>query len=277
MAPADGTTADGTATDGTATDGTAVTPAGGAAPESLRDRTFRARSLRGSRFHSCDLAGVVIRGSDVTGLEIDSPWLFEGGNRLLVNGVDVLPFVDAELNRRFPGRELRAAEDVDGLRQAWSWVETAWGATVSRASAMAPGTVDAQIDGEWSLSQTLRHLVMATDTWLGRAVFELAEPYHPAGLPHDDPDTAAYDSSVFSQTDPTWDEVLAARASRQAMVRDYLATVTDDELSASRKNPHAPEHAETVRSCLHTILDEEWEHLRYAVRDLDQLGARAEA
>ena len=61
------------------------------------------------------------------------------------------------------------------------------------------------------------------------------------------------------------------------MVRDYLATVTDDELSASRKNPHAPEHAETVRSCLHTILDEEWEHLRYAVRDLDQLGARAEA
>ena len=133
---------------------------------------------------------------------------------------------------------------------------------------------DAQVDGEWSFAQTLRHLVMATDTWLGRAVFERAEPYHPAGLPHDDPDTAAYDRSVFSQTSPVWADVLEARASRQAMVRDFLASVTDEELSAARKNPHAPEHPETVRSCLHTILDEEWEHLRYAVRDLDLLDAR---
>ncbi len=40
-----------------------------------------------------------------------------------------------------------------------------------------------------------------------------------------------------------------------------------------RKNPHAPDHAETVLSCLHTILEEEWEHHRYAVRDLDALKA----
>jgi hypothetical protein len=29
----------------------------------------------------------------------------------------------------------------------------------------------------------------------------------------------------------------------------------------------------TVRSCLHVILSEEWEHLRYAVRDLDAIEA----
>lgn len=245
-------------------------------PASLRDKTFRSRSLRGSRFRDCDLSGVVIRGSDVSGLEIDSPWLFDGGNQLLVNGVDVLPLVDGELNRRFPGRELRSAADAEGLRQAWTWIETAWGATVSRAIGMPAGSIDAQVDGEWSFAQTLRHLVMATDTWLARAVFERAEPYHAAGLPHDDPDTAAYDRSVFSQTSPTWADVLEARASRQAMVRDFLASVTDEELSAARKNPHAPEHPETIRSCLHTILDEEWEHLRYAVRDLDLLDARAD-
>ena len=57
------------------------------------------------------------------------------------------------------------------------------------------------------------------------------------------------------------------------MVRDFLATVTSDELAATRKNPHAPEYPETVLSCLHVILEEEWEHHRYAVRDLDAIEA----
>ncbi len=64
-------------------------------PESMRDRTFKNRTLRESRFIACDLGDVVVRGSDVAGLEIDSPWLLEGGTKLLVNGVDVVPLVDA--------------------------------------------------------------------------------------------------------------------------------------------------------------------------------------
>ena len=57
------------------------------------------------------------------------------------------------------------------------------------------------------------------------------------------------------------------------MVRDFLATVTADELAAPRRNPHASEHPETTRSCLHVILEEEWEHHRFAVRDLDAIEA----
>lgn len=34
-----------------------------------------------------------------------------------------------------------------------------------------------------------------------------------------------------------------------------------------------PEYPETTLSCLHVILREEWEHLRYAVRDLDTIEA----
>ncbi|WP_372430404.1 hypothetical protein [Janibacter melonis] len=49
---------------------------------------------------------------------------------------------------------------------------------------MPAGTVDASVDDEWSFAQTLRHLVMATDTWLGRAVLGLDQPYHPLGQPH---------------------------------------------------------------------------------------------
>jgi hypothetical protein len=61
------------------------------------------------------------------------------------------------------------------------------------------------------------------------------------------------------------------------MVRDFLATVTPELLAATRRNPHSPEHPETVLSCLHTILEEEWEHHRYAVRDLDAIEAGSDA
>ncbi|PYF98366.1 DinB superfamily protein [Georgenia satyanarayanai] len=243
-------------------------------PESLRGRTFRGRSLRGSRFVGCDLSGVVVRGSDVAGMEVDSPWLLEEGGTLVVNGVDVVPLVDAALDRRFPGRELRRATDPEGLRRAWTALEGTWAATVARAAAMPAGTVDRAVDGEWSVAQTLRHLVMVTDLWLGRAVLEEAQPFHPVGLPDDDDGagTAAYDGSEFSTGTPSLEEVLGARADRQARVRAYLDGVTATDLAAPRRNPHAPDHEETVLSCLRTVLEEEWEHHRYAVRDLDALG-----
>jgi hypothetical protein len=241
-------------------------------PEQLHHRTFTNRTLRGSRFHSCDFGEVVVRGSDLAGLELDSPWLLEGGASLLVNGVDVVPLVDAELDRRFPGRALRRAQDPAGLRAAWDAVEGAWVAAVARAGTMPAGTVDASVAGEWSFAQTLRHLVMATDTWLGKAVLQAEEPYHPVGLPNDDDGSQAYDASVFAAQAPAFEQVLEARAGRQAMVREFLAGVTADELGAPRRNPHDPGYDETVLSCLRTILEEEWEHLRYATRDLDSLA-----
>ena len=206
-------------------------------------------------------------------MEIDSPWLTEAGSTLLVNGVDVVPLVDAELNRRFPGREFRTAADPEGLRAAWAALEGTWAATLHRATAMTAGTVDASVDGEWSFADTLRHLVMATDTWLGKAVLRHDQPYHPAGLPNDDDDSDAYDDGVFSAAAPSFSEVLEARADRQTMVREFLAVATSQVLAQPRRNPHAPDHEETVLSCLRTILEEEWEHHRYAVRDLDVLSA----
>lgn len=248
-----------------------------AEPEVLRGKTFNSRSLRGSRFVGCDLGDVVVRGSDVAGMEIDSPWLLEGDSSLLVNGVNVVPLVEAELNRRFPGRELRTAEDPEGLRTAWAALERTWAATLDRATAMPAGTIDASIDGEWSFAETLRHLVMATDTWLGKGILGQAQPYHPAGLPHDDNDSDAYDDGVFSVQAPSFAEVVEARGSRQTMVREFLAVATVEVLTQPRKNPHAPDYEETVLSCLHTILEEEWEHHRYAVRDLDVISTARSA
>jgi hypothetical protein len=85
--------------------------------------------------------------------------------------------------------------------------------------------------------------------------------FHPLGLGHSDGPSQAR----------AYDDVLAARADRTAMVRDFLATVTDRVLDEERRNPHNPAEAETVRSCLHVILEESWEHLRFALRDLDAI------
>jgi uncharacterized damage-inducible protein DinB len=208
-------------------------------------------------------------------MEIDSPWLLEEGGRLLVNGVDVVPLVDAELDRRFPGRELRLAADPQGLLSAWTALESTWAATLERAAAMPAGTVDATVDDEWSLAQTLRHLVHATDTWLGKAILDQEQPYDPVGLPNDDPDAADDDGESTVPADlPSYEQVLQARAGRQAMVRDFLGEVSPADLATARRNPHNPDIEETVLSCLRTILEEEWEHHRYAVRDLDALSAR---
>ena len=189
--------------------------------------------------------------------EIDSPWLFEGESFLRVNGVDVIPFVEAELNRRLPGRADRGAGDPDGLRAAWAALEHTWAGTLQRVAAMPVGTVDVSVDGEWTFAQTLRHLVLATDMWLGGAVLEVEQPFHPLGLADASAEDGGLDTSVFTTVTPSYDDVLEARAGRVAMVRDSIATVTPDELAATRRNPHDPEYAETTLSCLHTILEEE--------------------
>ena len=239
----------------------------------LREAEFVGTDLTGARFVEADLSGVVMRGVDVQGADIDAPWLLDGEGSLRVNGVNVAPFVDAELNRRFPGRAGRRAADPDGLRAAWAALERTWSATLERAEAMPAGTVDVQVGGEWSFAQTLRHLVLATDMWLGRAILEIKQPFHPLGLRYTGAEVDGMDMSVFTTVTPSYAEVLQVRAGRIAMVRDFLATVTSEVLAAPRKNPHDPGRQETTRSCLHVILNEEWEHLRFAVRDLDAIEA----
>ena len=239
--------------------------------------SFDDRDLRGARFTRCDLSQAVMRGVIVNGAEIESPWLMEGGATLFVNGIDVAPLVDAELNRRFPGRELRTADSPDGLRAAWDALESAWSAMLARVATLPDDVVDISVAGEWSFEQTLRHLVMAIDTWLVRAILDVEQPYHPIGQPHAEYETDGYDLSIFVTEQPSFGEVLDVWAGRQAMVRDFLAGVTAAQLAEEHPSPWAPQYRETTLSCLHTILEEEWEHLRYAIRDLDAIEAASGA
>ena len=246
--------------------------------ENLQGAEFIGADLRGARFIESDLSEVVMRGVRVEGADIDAPWLSDGDNFLRVNGVDVIPFVEAELNRRFPGRADRGAADRDGLRAAWAALERAWAATLARVAAMPAGTVDMSVGGEWSFAQTLRHLVLATDMWLGRAILEIEQPFHPMGLMDTGTEEDGLDTTIFATATPSYAEVLEARAGRVAMVRDFLASVSSGDVWPQRARTRTiPNTPETTLSCLHVILEEEWEHHRYAVRDLDTIQAKYEA
>lgn len=234
--------------------------------DDLQGAEFVDTNLQGARFVGADLSGVVMRGVDLKDADFDAPWL--SGDSLHVNGVDVAPFVEAELNRRFPGRADRRASSPEDLRAAWAALEGTWAATLDRVAAMPPETVDISIAGEWSFAQTLRHLVLATDAWLGRAVLELDQPFHPLGEAGPNAEEDGLDMTIFVTDTPPYADVLAARADRVKLVRDYLAEATPDTLATPRENPWSPEYPETTLSCLHVILQEEWEHHRYAVRDL---------
>ena len=237
--------------------------------QSFEGATFVRKNFRGATFTSCDVSGVTMRSVDVNGLDIDSHDLAFGS--LLVNGVDVVPLVEAELNRQFPGRELQSSQTPEGLRDAWVAVQAAWETTVASTP---PALVVAHVGDEWSLAQTLRHLVLATDAWLRRGIEGVEHPFHEIGLIFTGAGEMGFDMSIFRTTSPTFAEVLAVRAERQQMVTDFLATATPDLLAEERSNPWGggDDWRPTVGDCVRVILEEERAHLRYVRRDLALLA-----
>ncbi|MBC2934057.1 DinB family protein [Nocardioides sp. zg-1228] len=239
-------------------------------PQDFEGVTFTGTSFKGATLRFSDVSGVTMRGVDVDGLDIDSHDLFTGS--LVVNGVDVVPLVDAELNRRFPGRELQNAQTPDGLRDAWVAVQAAWADTVASTP---PELVDAHVEDEWSLAQTLRHLVLATDTWLRGAILRVEQPFHEVGLLFTGAEEMGVDTSAFRTDPPDYDEVLAVRAERQQLVTDFLATVTPEVLAEERDDPWGFDWHPSVGDCVRVVLEEEWAHLRYVRRDLERLAERS--
>lgn len=239
----------------------------------LSGSRFRGVDLENAHFHNVDLRGVIIRGAWMVNVDIDGLL-----DNVRVNGVDVVPLVEAELDRRYPERVKMRPSDPDGFREAWVIVERLWGETVERARVLPPDLLHERVDGEWSFIETLRHLVMATDAWVKRVVLGDPSPWHPLDLPHDDmPDIPGVPRDLEAR--PSLDEVLALRADRMATVRRVIEDLTDETLDAMTEPVLEPGYPESVsypvRRCLRTILIEEWEHRLFAERDLDLLEARS--
>jgi hypothetical protein len=234
----------------------------------FKDASFEGVDMRGATFRDCDLRGVKIVDSWLTDISLSG---LIGNVR--VNDVDVAPLVEAELDRRHPERvQLRAMATADDHRAMWRIVEELWAATVERARRLPEARLHERVDDEWSFVETLRHLVFATDAWAARTILDQPRPYAALGLlyngyPADDARTIGIDLEAR----PTLDEVLAARAERMALVRGIVDGLADEDLARECRLPPAPGYPDEVRTvgrCLRTVMREEIEHRRYAVRDL---------
>jgi hypothetical protein len=240
--------------------------------QDLGGARFRMVSLRGARMHAVDLSGVKI--TDAWAVDVD----ISGALRnVRLNGVDVMPLVEAELDRIHPQRAAMRPVDADGYRRAWQILEDLWAGTIARARTLDEKLLHERVDGEWSFVETLRHLNFGTAAWALRAVLGEPAPWHPTDLPHDEmPDLPGLPRDRRMQ--PSLAEVLEVRAGRTARVRELLAGLTDEQLASTTTpvtEPGYPEpEAYAVTRCLGAVINEHWEHRLYAERDLDVLTGR---
>jgi hypothetical protein len=235
----------------------------------LRGAEIAGADLRDAWLREVNLSGAHIRGADLTGTEIDGE--IDG---LMIHGIAVAPLIQAELDRRHPERAALRAHDAHTLRSGWADLETMWALTIERVAVMPAATTDVSVDREWSFAQTLRHLVFATDVWLGDAILHREQPYHRYGEPFSGWRSRASEVEIELDAHPPYEDVLEMRADRVGMVRDYLRSLRDDQLDEGGNQPFFVSRPFTVRSCLAFIFNEEWQHHRYAVRDLDAITAQ---
>ena len=238
----------------------------------LSGADLRAVDLANSRFRGVDLSGVVMRGVELFNVDIHGEI-----ENLTINGVDIGPLVNAELDRRYPDRAKMHPTEPAGFCEAWDVIERLWGETVERARRLDPELLHESVDGEWSFIETLRHLVFATDSWIRRAILGDPSPWDSLDLPWDEmPDTPGVPRDRDVQ--PSLDVVVELRRDRMSTVHEVIEGLTDESLRGQTEPVEGPGWPEPrsypVRECLLCILNEEWEHRLYAERDLDALEAR---
>jgi uncharacterized protein YjbI with pentapeptide repeats len=245
----------------------------------LRDATFDQVLLTGATMRSVDFSDAEFRNvrfsrTRMRGVELVDVVIDAQLRNVVVNGVDIGPLVDAELNRRMPERAKMRPGDADAFREAWSILERLWDHTLTRAKTFPESELHRSVGGEWSFIQTLRHLNFASAAWVGRMIVGDPSPWHRLDLPWDE--APGWEGIPWDRdARPSLDEVLVVRRARQATVRDVVASLTDAQLASSvtRSEPGWPQRENfPVLDCLRIVVNEEWHHRLYAERDLDALA-----
>jgi DinB family protein len=223
-------------------------------------------SMASAMFREVDLSGARMRGVLLFNADLDGA--IDG---LRVNGVEVKPLIEAELDRLHPERLRLRPTTPETMRDAVEVIEELWHATLRRASALPEDAVHQSVNDEWSLAQTLRHAIFVVDAWYGHAAALRPHPFHPIGMPASFTTNSA-EFGIDESAAPTLDDILAVRAERIADLRAYLAQVTQEELDRVRgpnTAPGCPPPAErTATECLRVIFSDEWKHVQFANRDL---------
>ena len=226
------------------------------------DEDFDRAEFRECNLNNTRLIGVMMQDAVIDGLVTN----------LVVNGVEVMDYVEAELDRRHPVRRLIRSGDLADVRRGWRQLCTDWAATVARMR-QAPGIEHESVNDEWSAVQTLRHLVFVHDSWFRRCCLGSTDLFTPMGLGIESV-PGREEQGLDPSADPTLDEVLAIRDEQAAEIERWLETVNSEELHEPAPIPDNdmwPPYARgrSVWQCLRTVLGEEFEHHGFCVRDLD--------
>lgn len=238
-----------------------------AVPESFEDRdlsdaVFWGVNLQQAYIRDADLSGSTFFHVSLRDVSIDGEI-----ERLVVNGVDVTDFVN-EHDRWWPLRTRLSPDTIEGVVESWTTLEAEWAAVLSAVAAEDPSVVDASVDGEWSLRDTLRHLLFAVDKWFAQPILGDVS-FTPIGLPNTSSRGGDW-PGLDLDADPDFATVLATRAAQHERFGIYISSTRTEDLPETvtiRENGTAP-----GLMCLHVVLEEEFEHLRYMVRDLTTLG-----
>jgi uncharacterized damage-inducible protein DinB len=233
---------------------------------------FEDRDLSEAVFWGVDLSRATFRDVNLTGASLTHSWLVgttidgrvEG---LVVNGVDVTAFVN-EHDRWWPLRGMLRPDDVAGMRATWVALREAWDGAIGRAAALSEAQRRQSVNGEWSFVDTLRHLQFAIDKWFSAPLLGAAS-FHPFGRPNSGSVDVPW-PGLDPSTDPSFDEVLQVRSARDEQIAAYLEQL--DAGDVEREVEVIENGTVTVRECVYVVFEEEFEHLRYALRDLDLIG-----
>lgn len=238
-------------------------------PESFDDRDFSDAIFWGvqfqrARFRDADFSGssffhVLLRDASIDG-EID---------HLVINGVDVTDYVNRH-DRWWPLRNRLSPDSREGILESWTSLGSEWNSLLARVAAAGPSVVDQSVNGEWTLSETLRHLIFAMDKWFTLPILG-AQAVSAIGLPNTSSQGRPW-PGLDPGARPDFEDVLAVRSAQHATFSAFVSAMQIAALPESvsvEENGNVP-----ALMCFHVVLEEEFEHLRYMIRDVAALGVR---
>jgi hypothetical protein len=163
-----------------------------------------------------------------------------------------------------PPPPVRPVPSVDAARATAESTTAALERTMLRAASFPDDDRYRRVNDEWSVVESLRHLVLLIDLWLSKAVLGEPDPFHPMGLPPSFMPSKLPGTSIDPDARPAFDEACQVLRERIAGVRAYVETLTPDDLDRP-----VQAHARTVGGALGVLFGEMAAHDRFINRDLD--------
>ena len=216
-------------------------------------------NLRRALFRDADLSGARFFHTFWSDVSIDGVV-----RNLVVNGVDVTDYVNAH-DRWYPLRTQLEPTSAEALRSVWGALQAEWEMCLARIESMGPAAALKSVNGEWSPRDTLRHLIFAMDKWFTCPILG-EHGFSPVGLPNTESEERDW-PGLDRDVEPGMEEVLAVRADRNGRFATFLQTIDFDALP---ETVEVPENGPMPTAmCFHAVLEEEFEHLRYTLRDME--------